>query len=117
MRCYTIVVNNEALKHEAFELPGLGVEAVAVVERLRENPNEFAPFVEYMKMRESGVTSPKEALLLVIEVGHIQELAGFYPFAEASYLDARVEARNLGEMEIHDAIAARLDNLPPNTNL
>jgi hypothetical protein len=97
---------------EKYEWGELSAEAVEVARLLRENPSEIGPLLDYMTLREAQVTSPKEALLLTIELGDIKALGGFSEEAEDSYLDARVDARNLGEMAIHDALAEKLDNLP-----
>ena len=106
-----IDMSQESPTSEGYE-GELSSEAYEVVRLLRENPNELGPLLDYMSTRESQVKSPKEALLLTIEIGDIKALAGFYSEAEDSYLDARVEARNLGETAIHDALGDKLDNLP-----
>ncbi len=105
---------NEHLPSEgAYEWAELSVQATEVASVLRENPNNIEPLCAYMILREAQTRSAKEALLLTIEIGDIKALAGLYDEAADSYLDARVEARNLNEEAIHAALAIKLDNLPP----
>lgn len=98
-------------------MPGGGAERAPritkeqVIERLRENPGDFVPLLEWLDGRQAEAKTDEGGNDLIFETGEIYRDAGMTDAARDAFRDAAEQARQMHDDERYWRAQDEIDKL------